>query len=81
MKTALEKAVEIVGGQTNLALHINVTQAHVWGWINRSSGKVPGEYCIDIARATAWKITPHELRPDIYPHPRDGLPEPIRCAA
>ncbi|MCV5295753.1 hypothetical protein OFC42_28600, partial [Escherichia coli] len=22
-----------------------------------------------------WSVTPHELRPDIYPNPNDGLPE------
>lgn len=26
------------------------------------------------AAATGFKVTPHELRPDLYPNPRDGLP-------
>ncbi|ACI38640.1 hypothetical protein ECEC1846_1140 [Escherichia coli EC1846] len=21
-----------------------------------------------------WEVTPHEIRPDIYPNPTDGLP-------
>jgi len=24
--------------------------------------------------ARDWEVTPHELRPDIYPNPTDGLP-------
>ncbi|MBL2607392.1 Cro/Cl family transcriptional regulator, partial [Klebsiella pneumoniae] len=22
-----------------------------------------------------WQVTPHELRPDLYPNPTDGLPK------
>lgn len=29
---------------------------------------------IPVCAATGWQITPHELRPDIYPNPSDGLP-------
>ncbi|EMN8321024.1 MULTISPECIES: YdaS family helix-turn-helix protein [Serratia] len=27
------------------------------------------------AAATKFQVTPHDLRPDIYPKPTDGLPE------
>ncbi|CAI1591036.1 Uncharacterised protein [Serratia entomophila] len=27
------------------------------------------------AAATKYQVTPHDLRPDIYPKPTDGLPE------
>ena len=81
MKTAIEQAVEIVGSQTKLAEAVHVQQGHVWNWINRSAGRVPGEHCIAISQATEWQIRPHDLRPDIYPHPLDGLPDGMRCAA
>jgi len=29
---------------------------------------------ISVCAATGWQITPHELRPDVYPNPTDGLP-------
>jgi DNA-binding transcriptional regulator YdaS (Cro superfamily) len=38
---------------------------HVWNWINRSKGKVPGEYVIAIEKASG--VSRHELRPDLYP--------------
>ena len=63
---ALEKAVELAGGQTALARAVDVKQGHIWWWLNRS-GKAPAEKCIDIERATAGAVTRHELRPDVYP--------------
>lgn len=69
---ALEKAVKVVGSQVALAAAIEVKQGHVWHWL-RKSGFVPAEYVLPIYRATLGKVTPHELRPDIYPDP-DWLP-------
>lgn len=75
-------AIEIVGGQVALASAIRkfapnsrVMQGHVWKWINGLKGKTPPpEYVLAISAATGWQITPHTLRPDIYPNPTDGLP-------
>ena len=63
--TPLQRAVTLAGSQTELARRIGVQQAHVWNWLNRSKGKVPGEYAIPIERATG--VSRHELRPDLYP--------------
>jgi DNA-binding transcriptional regulator YdaS (Cro superfamily) len=63
--TPLQRAVTLAGSQTELARRIGVQQAHVWNWLNRSKGKVPGEYVISIERATG--VSRHELRPDLYP--------------
>ena len=82
-KESLQKAVELVDGQVALANAIvsfvpgcKVRQGHIWKWLNLSKEEVPpAEYVIAIAQAVDWQITPHELRPDIYPHPTDGLPK------
>ncbi len=34
---------------------------------------VPSSRVIQIYKATG--VTPHELRPDLYPNPTDGLPK------
>ena len=81
MKTSIQKAVDLVGGQTALAIICGVKQAHVWQWLNTTKDGVSAERVIDVAKATDWQVTPHELRPDIYPHPQDGLPEQMRVAA
>lgn len=76
---AITQAVELLGSQVALARAIggSVKQQHVWKWLR--SGKVPGDRVIDVARATGWKITPHQFRPDIYPNETDGLPEAVRA--
>lgn len=58
---------------------ISVSQAMVYAWLANVKG-ISGEKVIPICEATTWQVTPHELRPDLYPHPQDGLPEDMRCA-
>lgn len=83
-KETLQKAVNLAGGQTRLAAGVRarmpvgskVGQVHVWGWLNDlKSACPPAEYVLPICDTVAWKITPHELRPDLYPHPSDGMPK------
>lgn len=82
-KETLQKAVEFAGGQTRLAAGIRarisgskVSQVHVWGWLNDlKSACPPAEYVLPICDTVDWRITPHEMRPDLYPHPTDGLPK------
>lgn len=61
---ALERAVELVGGQSALAEKIGKKQAHVAMWFKR--GKVPAEVCADIEGATDGAVTCHDLRPDVF---------------
>ncbi|MFA6204414.1 MAG: YdaS family helix-turn-helix protein [Gallionella sp.] len=82
-KESLQKVIGIIGGQVALANAIKarvkdcrVGQGHVWKWLNLSKEEVPpAEYVIAISSSVNWSITPHELRPDIYPHPTDGIPK------
>lgn len=71
--TALKKAVSLLGGQTALARACDVKQAYIWNWLNRD-GRTPAEYVLDVSKATNYEVTPHDLRPDIYPNVSDGLP-------
>lgn len=88
-KDILLKAVSLAGGQSALATGIakhrpgcKVSQAHVWKWLNKAVEDVPpAEYVIPIAAAVEWQVAPHELRPDIYPDPADGLPNKVRPPA
>ncbi|MGD3057196.1 hypothetical protein ACP81J_26090, partial [Escherichia coli] len=38
---------------------------------------VPPKQVIPLCQLMKWEVTPHEIRPDIYPNPTDGLP--VRC--
>lgn len=88
-KEILKKAVLFAGGQVALARkislsmpHTKIKQQHVWKWLNSPSEFTPpSEWVIQICKSVDWNITPHDLRPDIYPNPSDGLPAEKREAA
>lgn len=72
---AYSRAVDLSGGIAGLAKRLQTTPQRVWNWGVRG---VPADRVIIICSATDWVVTPHELRPDIYPHPEDGLPNHLR---
>jgi len=88
-KEILKKAVDLAGGQVHLARGIQanipgtkIGQVHIWGWLNAVKMEVPPpEAVLAIAATVDWQVTPHELRPDIYPNPSDGLPVEQQKAA
>ena len=69
--TPLEKAVELVGGQSELARRIGVSQSTISDWIaqpgrRRAIGQAPGKYTVAISQATGGIVTPEMLRPDLF---------------
>lgn len=70
---ALDKAIAAVGSATKLAEHLSVSAMTVSHWKKRKDGEVPLRRVLPIFHATG--VTPHELRPDLYPNPSDGLPQ------
>lgn len=41
-----------------------------------AGGRIKPERVLEAAAATGWDVTPHDWRPDLYPHPDDGMPKP-----
>lgn len=35
---------------------------------------VPPDRVLSVCAALGWRVTPHQLRPDLYPNPADALP-------
>jgi TorA maturation chaperone TorD len=60
---ALERAVELAGGQSALARAIGKSQSHIWHWL-KVAKRVPAEAAVAIEKATGVKR--QELRPDLY---------------
>lgn len=58
--------------QTAFAERVGRTQGMVWQWAN--GAPVSPRSVLAVCAATDWVVTPHEIRPDIYPNPTDGLP-------
>jgi DNA-binding transcriptional regulator YdaS (Cro superfamily) len=70
--SALQKAIETAGGATRLAEKIGLSSMAISHWKHRHKGAVPSSHVLPVYQATG--VTPHELRPDLYPNPTDGLP-------
>lgn len=83
-KEQLQRAVELAGGPLALARKASangskkIDRSHIWNWLNRDKD-IPGEYVVQVSKALNFVITPHELRPDIYPNATDGLPADLQA--
>lgn len=66
--TGIDKAIKVAGSAAALARLMGVTKMAVGHW--RRSG-VPSERVRKIAQFTG--VTPHELRPDLYPYVTDAI--------
>ncbi len=60
LNEALAKAVDLAGGQTNLAKSIGKRQGDIWAWLFRT-GIVPTEYLVPIEEAVDHEVTIREL--------------------
>lgn len=75
----LEQEIESLGGPSAVGKIVGASAQRVINW--RARGRVPADVVISYCECREWAITPHQLRPDIYPHPHDGLPESMRLDA
>jgi hypothetical protein len=55
-----------------LGLAAGVTRQAVCQW--GDDDMLKAEYVIPVCESLEWKVSPHVLRPDIYPNAADGLP-------
>lgn len=72
-KNVSEKAVRAVGSMSEVSRRFGFNSVQsVANWITKN--RVPPERVISLCEWGGWAVTPHQLRPDIYPHPKDGMP-------
>ncbi|GKW27810.1 transcriptional regulator [Pectobacterium brasiliense] len=73
MKEQVQKKIlAVCGSQSELARRVGKNSQTVSAWFRN---EVASAEVINASRALEWKVTPHELRPDLYPNPTDGLPK------
>lgn len=68
-------AVQLVGLQA-LAKSVGVTYQMIQKYKSRGAS---AERVRMISAATGWRVTPHMVRPDLYPNPTDALPAAVAC--
>ncbi|HDI3023793.1 TPA: helix-turn-helix domain-containing protein [Cronobacter turicensis] len=65
--------------QRAIAKALGISPQAVNQWFSKST--VPPRYVLAVCEMTGWKITPHEVCPEIYPNSDDGLPTSMRRPA
>lgn len=65
-RSHVARATEIVGGQSELARRIGMTQAGVH-YLCHEADAIKAEWAVKIEEATDGKVSRSELRPDIFP--------------
>lgn len=61
----IAKLIERLGGPHIVGRMCGISRQAVYQW-----PRIPTRFVLTIAAQSA--VTPHEMRPDIYPHPLDG---------
>lgn len=69
---ALRGAFKLLGGAPQVARLRGLKTA--WGAAKWLREGLPAEHVLWLAEQTEWHFTPHQLAPQMYPHPDDGLP-------
>lgn len=75
MNNHVAKAAQLIGGQTALSKILGVSRQAVHQMIH-SGAPCAAVHVLPIVRATDGEITPHDLRPDLYPD-KKWLPPPL----
>jgi DNA-binding transcriptional regulator YdaS (Cro superfamily) len=73
--TPWERLIQLAGNESRLAAALRVKPQAVQQWAKKG---LPPRRVIAAAAVVEFKVTPHELARDLYPHPDDGLPEELR---
>lgn len=66
--SAFARAIDILGGVAEASRKLGFRfQSYVSNALKRES--CPSAWVLQVCRATGGQVTPHELRPDLYPDP------------
>lgn len=73
MKRPIDRVIEAIGTQAELARLMNVTP----GFVNKMvrTGRIPAERCPQLEHLTGGKVTAAQMRPDVF-----GKFRPVKAA-
>jgi DNA-binding transcriptional regulator YdaS (Cro superfamily) len=64
-QSAIQKAVEVLGGRRELCAASGISEQAVSFWL-AGSRQISAEYAIRVEEATGGRVTRSELRPDLF---------------
>ncbi|EJX4581062.1 transcriptional regulator [Salmonella enterica] len=71
MNSEIKDRILKLTSQSSLARRMGRKQQTVSLWLNND---VPASKVLALCSSLNWRVTPHEVRPDLYPNQGDGLP-------
>ncbi len=73
-KNITDQAVRAVGNISEVSRRFGFRSVQsVANWIEKN--RVPSERVVQLCEMGHWSVSPHELRPDLYPNKGDALPK------
>lgn len=76
MNEIVRSRLGLLFSQRAIAKGLGITPQAVNQWFNKSV--IPPRFVLPVCELTGWKVTPHEVRPDLYPSTDDGLPDNLK---
>jgi hypothetical protein len=76
-ESIIAEALKKAGGIGAVAKALDMSEEGVRLW--RARDNVPANNVLWLSERTDWAFTPHQLAPELYPHPDDGLPPEHRA--
>lgn len=76
MDEKIRYRLRIAVSQRAIAKALGISPQAVNQWFSKSV--IPPRYVLPICEMTGWKIVPHDVRPELYPSPEDGIPAHLR---
>lgn len=71
MTPLVKNKINHLANQSEIARRLGTKPQTVNLWFKNG---VPAQKVLSLCECLEWRITPHEVAPDIYPNPFDGLP-------
>lgn len=71
MNPAVQKKILKICTQAELGRRLGKRSQTINQWFKNG---IPAKEVLKTAQALGWLVTPHELSPNNYPNPNDGLP-------
>ena len=65
----IKQIAEKAGGVVALSHTLGLSRGAVSQW-----QVVPADRVLAVCAASGWAVSPHQVRPDLYPNPSDALP-------
>lgn len=65
----IKEIADKAGGVVALSKALGLSRGAVSQW-----QAVPSDRVLAVCSLAGWRVTPHQIRPDLYPNPSDALP-------